>query len=79
VACIWLGPGVPGAGAGTVQTGCTGLQNAMNAARTGDTIVLTELCTGQNFDYTGNQSFTLAGQAGSTAGFNGGPAAVPFV
>jgi hypothetical protein len=56
----------------TNATNCAGLQAALDAAHTGDTIVLDEMCTGQTFDLSGsNQSYILTGQAGSGAGFDG--------
>jgi hypothetical protein len=59
------------ASAASETTDCAGLQTALDSANTGDTVVLTELCTGQTFTYTGDQSFTLEGQSGSGAGFDG--------
>jgi hypothetical protein len=78
VVLLSLGVMTSAASAASLTTDCSGLQNALDNANTGDTVVLTELCAGQNFDYTGNQSFTLEGQAGSTAGFNGGAGGRPL-
>src|SRR5436305_8068645 len=78
VALVCLGPAALGAHAAVTPTDCADLQNALDTANTGDTIVLKQLCTVSNsgvsagaFVYMGNQSFTLEGQSGSGAGFDG--------
>jgi hypothetical protein len=59
-------------------TNCAGLQAALNQAVAGDTITLDEMCTKSNsstsngaFTLPANAAFTLTGQAGSGAGFDG--------
>src|SRR5947208_1659706 len=65
----------PNASAASLTTNCAGLQAALDQAVTGDTITLNQLCTGQDFQLSprgdNNQSYTLVGQAGSGAGFDG--------
>jgi hypothetical protein len=57
---------------------CANLQTALNQAVAGDTITLDQLCTASNsgtadgaFTLPNNVAFTLTGQAGSGAGFDG--------
>ena len=69
--------------AASVTTDCAGLQAALDNANTGDTIILTELCnisnSGGSFPGTfslnngsnDSRSYTLEGQPGSGAGFDG--------
>ena len=66
--------------AASETTNCAGLQAALNQAVNGDTITLNQLCTknnsgganGQfNLSPTASQSYTLVGQTGSGAGFDG--------
>jgi hypothetical protein len=66
-----------------VTTDCAGLQNALNNANSGDTVVLTQLCNTSNsggpFPGTfslnnspsDSRSYTLEGQPGTGAGFDG--------
>ena len=64
-----------GAGAASETTNCAGLQAALDQAVSGDTITLTELCIGQDFSLNNgahdSRSYTLQGQPGSVAGFDG--------
>jgi hypothetical protein len=80
-AATWLAA-APGAQAATVNTDCANLQAALDNAATGDTIVLTQLCTATNSGGSGgtfslgsgahdSRSYTLTGQPGSGAGFDG--------
>src|SRR5437588_12058635 len=81
VACAWLGPATLGAQAATVTTDCANLQNNLDTAASGDTIVLepdpgpNPLCTG-DFSLSNashdSRSLTLEGQPG--AGFDGSTA-----
>src|SRR5437588_12710386 len=79
---IQLAPCVADAGAASVTTDCAGLQAALDQAQNGDTITLNQLCTISNSGGSSgvfllsnavndSRSYTLAGQAGSGAGFDG--------
>jgi hypothetical protein len=64
--------------AASMTTNCGGLQAALTQAGPGDAITLNQLCTTSNsgasagkFTLPTNASFTLTGQAGSGAGFDG--------
>jgi hypothetical protein len=64
------------ASAATTETNCKKLQEALNKAKTGDTITLTEMCTKSNsgipegkFELPKEAAFTLTGTPG--AGFDG--------
>jgi hypothetical protein len=64
------------ASAATTETNCKNLQEALNEAKTGDTITLTEMCTESNsgvpkgkFELPKEAAFTLTGTPG--AGFDG--------
>src|SRR5437879_1811571 len=78
VGLLSLGAFAGVASAASETTNCAGLQAALDQAVNGDTITLNELCTGQSFTYTGNQSFTLEGQPGTLAGFDGGAGGRPL-
>ena len=75
VALCCLAAVAPGAGAASETTNCVGLQAALDQAITGDTITLDQLCAGQEFSLSNgasdSRSYTLAGQSGSGAGFDG--------
>jgi hypothetical protein len=78
-AVCWLLFGASEAFGASTTTDCPGLQNALNQAANGDTITLTELCTASNSGASaghfslpiGTVSFTLSGESGSGAGFDG--------
>jgi hypothetical protein len=64
------------ASAATTETNCENLQEALNKAKTGDTITLTQMCTKSNsgvpkgkFELPKEAAFTLTGTPG--AGFDG--------
>jgi hypothetical protein len=67
-----LGTGVDAASASatTIQTGCSGLQAALNTATSGGTIVLSEMCRG-SYTLPRGAAFTLEGKPGTTSGFDG--------
>lgn len=73
VAWVSLGPATFAARAASESTGCAGLQAALDQAQSGDTITLTELCTGSDFSLNNgghdSRSYTLTGAPG--AGFDG--------
>jgi hypothetical protein len=82
VAVLWLGPATMGARAASLTTDCVGLQAALDQAQSGDTITLNQLCTKDNSGASNGQfllnsgsndsrSYTLTGQPGSGAGFDG--------
>src|SRR5947209_12403245 len=61
---------------------CSQLQTALNQARTGDTIMLDQTCTGRTFQLgTGSHqySYTLMGAPGTSAGFAGAGAATSLL
>jgi hypothetical protein len=75
LALLWLGPSALPAQAASETTNCSGLQAALDQATNGDTITLNQLCTGQDFALNNgahdSRSYTLQGQSGSGAGFDG--------
>ncbi len=81
VALCWLALSASGASAASMTTDCAGLQAALNQAQNGDTITLNQLCTATNSGTSAGAftlgsgstqpSYTLAGQTGSGAGFDG--------
>lgn len=81
VALCWLALAASGASAASMTTNCAGLQAALNQAQTGDTITLNQLCTATNSGTSAGAftlgsgstppSYTLVGQTGSGAGFDG--------
>jgi hypothetical protein len=83
LALMWLGPGALGARAANVTTDCANLQNALDNAASGDTVTLNQLCntTNSGGPFPGtfhldngpsdSRSYTLEGQPGSGAGFDG--------
>jgi hypothetical protein len=79
VALVFLGATANAADAASLTTGCAGLQAALDQAVSGDTITLNQLCTTGNSagDFFLNnavddsRSYTLTGQPGSGAGFDG--------
>jgi hypothetical protein len=72
LAALGTGVGVASASAATIQTGCSGLQAALNgAASSGGTIVLSGMCSG-SYMISKGAAFTLEGTPGTTSGFDGG-------
>jgi hypothetical protein len=63
------------ASAASETTNCAGLQAALDQATDGDTITLNEMCVGDDFALNNSaddsRSYTLTGQPGSGAGFDG--------
>ncbi|HUE26945.1 MAG TPA: hypothetical protein VMP89_09240 [Solirubrobacteraceae bacterium] len=82
LALAFLGALTSSAAAASLTTDCAGLQAALDQAQTGDTIMLNQLCTASNSGGSGgsfslsngpsdSRSYTLTGQPGSGAGFDG--------
>jgi hypothetical protein len=79
VALVFLGATANAADAASLTTGCAGLQAALDQAVSGDTITLNQLCNTSNSGGTfslsngssDSRSYTLEGQPGTGAGFDG--------
>src|SRR5262245_20611756 len=75
MAALWA----PGATANTLQADCSNFGTRLAAAGTGDTIVLTGLCTGAQASFTlpTTANLTIAGASAGTNGFDGTGVATP--
>lgn len=77
----WAAVGASRASAASMTTDCAGLQAALNQAQNGDVVTLNQMCTATNSGASAGSftlasgstqpSFTLQGQSGSGAGFDG--------